>query len=143
MKFFFDRCVPIALSQMVSALESRFHQITHHDKDPRFHKTTADTEWLRVIGADDPKPIVVSGDGKILRRPAEINVLREQGLTFFLLGEEFEEMPARQQAWKFLKSWAAIIEICESLRHPSVFKVRTGSSQKVELHTLTRDLPKK
>ena len=142
MNFFFDRCVPIALARIVSALE-RSHKITHHDDDRRFGPTTEDTEWLRVIGGDNPKPIVISGDGRILKKPVEVNALREQGLTFFLLAEGFQGMSARIQAWRFLKSWVNIIDECEKLRQPSVFRVRTGSSQKVELEVLTKDLRRK
>jgi hypothetical protein len=143
MTFFFDRCVPIALAKMVSVLETKFHVIEHHDDCSQFDTKTTDIEWLRVIGKKNPKPIVLSGDGRILRRRAEAAALREQGLTFFVLGEEFENMPARLQAWKFLKSWVEIIKVCESLQDASIYEVRTGSSQKVELYRLTRELPVK
>lgn len=144
MNFFFDRCVPIALARMVAALETKLHHVVHHDNDERFHSKTTDVEWMQAIGGDQPKPIVISGDGKILKRPDEVNTLREQRLTFFLLGEDFEEMPARVQAWKFLKSWESIVDICEKkIREPSIYRVRAGTSQKVEFERHTKELPRK
>lgn len=143
MNFFFDRCIPIALARMVSALEVKFHKIVHHDADSRFNELTEDVQWMRAIGSDSPKPIVLSGDGRILKKSGEVNTLRELGWTFFLFGEDFEQMQYHLQAWKFMKAWPEVLRECRKVRQASVFKVCTGSSQKIEFLNFTKDLPQK
>jgi hypothetical protein len=117
--------------------------VSHHDDDNRFNQTTPDVEWLRAIGAEQQPPIVISGDSGILRKPVEVNTLRELGLTFFVMTERFEEMSAYDQAWKFFKIWPDVRRECKRLHEPSVFKVMAGKSQKVEFYRLTKNLPHK
>ncbi len=89
MKFFFDRNMSVYLTRMIGALE-RDHTIRHHDEDPRFETTTADTEWISVLGKDRPTWVVISGDGRILRNKAERAALREAKLTFFCLSKQWK-----------------------------------------------------
>ena len=76
MKFFFDRCMSIRLCRMVAILETGRQHLTHHDEDPRFTQKTTDVEWIEVLSRDAERPIVVSGDCKILKRPDEVAALQ-------------------------------------------------------------------
>lgn len=81
MDFFVDRNVPIALARMLGNYD-RNHTVIYHDD--RFEKTTTDTEWLAAIANYPSIPVVVSGDGRILKNPAELQVLKDLPITFFL-----------------------------------------------------------
>ena len=81
MHFFIDRNVPERLARMLGNYD-RAHTVIYHDD--RFEKTTPDIQWLKEIVTWDPVPVVVSGDGRILQNPAELQVLRGLPLTFFL-----------------------------------------------------------
>ncbi|MCY2965070.1 MAG: hypothetical protein NT069_15785 [Planctomycetota bacterium] len=140
MKFFFDRCFPRPITQALSHL-ALDHLIEHHDD--RFEQSTPDIHWLAEIGADQPKPIVISGDGKILRRPVEINALREQKLTFFVMRDGFMNFAIHEQPWRFLRVWPEILKAVKKLREPTVFEVFAGTAFKVEAYRLTRELPEK
>jgi hypothetical protein len=143
MTFFFDRCVPVCLAHMVAILERGTQLIVHHDDDPRFRPTTTDVEWLSAVGKDRPKPAVISGDARILKRPDEARELRSQNLTFFCLASQWQDMSIQEQAWKFLKVWPEIIRNAEEARQPTVFQVQAGGSLKVEVYSLTKDIVRK
>ena len=74
MRFFFDRNMSVYLARMIGVLE-RNHVIRHHDDDPRFAFNTPDTEWISILGKDEERWIVLSGDGRILRNRAEYSAL--------------------------------------------------------------------
>lgn len=138
MKFFFDRCMSINLCKMVSILESGRHDFTHHDEDARFTQKTPDTEWISAISCDSVRPIVVSGDAKILKRPDEVAELQKSKLTFFVIADHWASLGIYDMAWKFLKVWPDILKEA-AVREPTVYKVRCGKSQKVEKFCLTKD----
>jgi len=135
MHFFIDRNVPVALARMLSHYD-RAHTVIYHDD--RFEKSTPDTEWLPAVARWDPVPAVISGDGRILRNPAELQVLRSLPLTFFLFADGWAGMPWRDRAWKAIKVWPEIVAAA-SPRRPSIFRVPV-SAAKVELECLTTDL---
>lgn len=135
MHFFIDRNVPVALARMLSHYD-RAHTVIYHDD--RFEKSTPDTEWLPAVARWDPVPAVISGDGRILRNPAELQVLRSLPLTFFLFADGWAGMPWRDRAWKAIKVWPEVVAAA-SPRRPSIFRIPV-SAAKVELECLTSDL---
>jgi hypothetical protein len=109
MRFFFDRCMSPRLARMVDAFEED-HAVRHHDHDPRFNKHTTDVEWMRALGGDgEPGWVILSGDGRILTKPAERQVLREVDLTFFCMANAWNHMPIHEYAWKFIKVWPDVV----------------------------------
>ncbi len=143
MTFFFDRCVPICLAKMVAILERGTHLVVHHDEDKRFRPTTTDVEWLNTIGSDKPQPAIISGDGRILKRPDEARELRSQNLTFFCLASQWQNMPIHDQAWKFIRIWPEIVSLAVAAKEPTVFQVQAGSKLKIEAYSLTKNIAKK
>lgn len=87
MRFFFDRNMSPLLARMVDVL-GRDHTALSYYNDDRFTPTTPDVEWIRVIAADDPSWVIVSGDGRILRNKTELSALREAKPTFFCLSNQ-------------------------------------------------------
>src|SRR3954451_25325264 len=81
MRFFFDRNMSPRLARMVDIYE-REHRVSHHDEDDRLSPKTTDIEWIKILGADDPAWIVLSGDGKILRNKTEMKAVSEAKSTF-------------------------------------------------------------
>jgi hypothetical protein len=109
MRFFFDRSVPLAIAQMVRAIDGGKYAIVHHDEDKRFHEKTTDTEWMRILRVDgEPFWNVVSGDGRILKNKAERPVLDETGLPFFCLDKQWPSTGIYEYAWRFMKVWPRI-----------------------------------
>ena len=50
-----------------------------------FEKGTADTEWILEVATWEPKPIIVCGDGRILKNRSEQTALRNANLMFVYL----------------------------------------------------------
>lgn len=138
MRFFIDRNIPVALARMLNHYDRR-HTVTYHDD--RFEKTTPDAEWLDEVAAwDDGIPAVVSGDGRILKNPAELQVLRGLPLTFFHFAPGWMALKWQDFAWKAVKAWPLIVDNA-SPKRPSIFRVPI-STNKIEFVCFTSDLKK-
>ena len=128
------------LARMANILDEQ-HKVLAHDDDDRFVPTTPDTEWLSVLGADDPPWIVISGDGRILKNKAERQVLQEANLTFFCMSKPWTQMTIHEYAWKFIKVWPDIVEnALASVHTPRIFEVSGGKGLKVMEIRKTKDL---
>lgn len=135
MHFFIDRNVPERLARMLGFYEPE-HTVVYHDD--RFERTTPDSDWLVQIARWDPVPVVISGDGRILRNPAELQLLRDLPLTFFVFAGAWFDLKWREFAWKAIKVWPEIVAAAAAPR-PSVFRIPV-SAGKVEFVAFTRDL---
>ena len=138
MNFFFYRCVPIKLCDIVKAAEGTRQTIAYHDD--HFPKETADTVWVRAVGKWAKPPVVISGDSRILVRPDEANALKEQNLTFFCLEKGWMQTDFWEVAWRFLKVWPEIVQIANRTSQPEIFKVSFGKSLKIEPYSVTKNL---
>lgn len=139
MRIFFDRCFAKQLCAAITALESGTHVVEYHDD--HFAPTTTDVQWLRAVGQWTPKPIVVSGDVRILRKPDELRELIDQDLTFIFLAPGWTNIPFNDCAWKFLKAWPAILREADRCRQPTAFRV-SHSNSAIESIGLTKGLKK-
>lgn len=135
MRFFFDRCMAIRIYQMAKILETK-HDLCHHDDDGRFNQFTKDVEWISALSKDPIKPIVLTGDCRILKRPDEVRELRKSGLTYFCFADHFPDFEVHEQTWKFFKVWPEIIKEA-TVTHPTVFEIKKGSSLKIEKYVRT------
>ncbi len=104
-----------------------------------FERGTADTVWLRQIAEWEPKPIIIGGDGRILRNKAERRVLRHAELSFVFLAGGWSNLPWETQAWKIIRVWPDIVRNVAAVRFPTVFEVSVGAC-KVRLIAETRKI---
>jgi hypothetical protein len=139
MKLFFDRCMPIKLCRMVVALDYGGHHLVHHDDDGRFDQSTQDIEWIHALAGDAVRPVVISGDHKILKRPDEVAALQASSLTFFCFTGNWMNLPIEEQAWKFVKIWPEIIKKA-AVREATVFEI--NGNMKIEKNCLTKHIRK-
>jgi PIN like domain len=136
MTFFFDRCVAITVVKIVRALEEGKNDVVFHDDE--FEANTSDVFWIGAVAQWDPKPIVISGDCRILTRRDEAAALAQSNLMFFCLAPGWTNLPFREYPWKFLKAWNNIQDEIATCRDPSIFKVAHGAGLKVEKLSPTR-----
>ena len=95
---------------------------------------------MLTLSGDDEGWIVISQDEAILKNKAERHVLREAKLTFFFLTKSWKTMALREKAAKFIQVWERIINSAETVRSPTVFRVFTGRSLKIEKIGLAREM---
>ena len=136
MIFFTDENVSHQAARLLEAFDPS-HEIRAH-KD-RFVPGTPDVEWIREVADDEPKPIFVAGDGRILRNKVERRVLRECDLNFVVLAKGWTNLPWNDFAWKIVKAWPKIVDDVGKARRPSVLEV-SCSTLKVKLIGRTASL---
>jgi len=88
-------------------------------------------EWIKVLAADDPPWVIISGDGRILKNKAELIALKEARLTYFCLSRQLMHMKIYEQAWKFIKAWPDILENAKGTT-PRIYEISGGAGLKVE-----------
>ena len=141
MKFFFDRCMSITLCRMVAVQSQVRFGVVHHDEDGRFNQFTTDVEWISALAADAEKPIAISGDTRILRKPDEVAALQASGLMFVCLAPQWAQLSIDDMTWKFFKLWPDIMKAVQ-VKEPTVFQMRCGSAMKIEEVCKTRNVGK-
>lgn len=139
MKFFFDVCFSPRLCAATKCIDGHKYHFDHHLD--HFAMDTTDVVWLQAVGSWQVRPIVISGDTRILTRRDEMRTLMEQELMFVCLYSGFTDHEISESTWKFFRAWPLICYEVSRAKQPSVFKV-APSAQKVELFSTTRGLCK-
>lgn len=96
-----------------------------------------DAEWLGKLGRMTTKPVVIGGDGRILRNRAEQQALKSAGLTFVLL-KNWTNIGWHEQAWKMVKVFPEIVREVGTLRSPTIYEITTAP--KLSVFGLTANL---
>jgi len=138
-KFFLDANISDRLARILEIFDVE-NQIRALSDE--FAPNTPDVEWLGTLARESEKSAVLCGDGRILRNRAEAQVLRESGLTMFVLAPGWMNLRWEDQAWKMLKTWPRIVDNALKVRRPSIFRVPV-SGDKVEFLFFTAELPKR
>ena len=103
-------------------------------------KGTPDADWIAAVGRMRPKPTILGGDGRILKRPPQLSALKDAGLNFVYFTEMFSNLKWHDLAIKGLQVWPRICEAVGKAREPTVFRVHI-KSLKVELVRKLADFP--
>lgn len=93
----------------------------------RFDKGTSDVDWIEAASAWDPRPVILGGDGRILRNKAERTALRAANLSFVYLTSGWTNLAWPVFAWKIVKAWPDIVTNVERSARPNVFEVSPGT----------------
>ena len=106
MRFFFDNCISVNLTEAMRLLNEPHHEIEHLTK--RFSPGALDVDWIPVVAAD-PEIILVSGDPAITTSKKEREIWRPSGLTSFFFGGEFARLSRWPQVAEVVSWWPAIV----------------------------------
>lgn len=113
MKFFFDHNLPPRIARALHELskDDGHSVVANRDKfDPR----TPDVEWIRVLG-EEGDWVIVSGDRRISRNPAELEVWMESGCTAFFLDRSWSKLPLWEKSWRLVQWWPILVQTAESV----------------------------
>ena len=132
LRFFADENISIRLVEVLRAYaESGCVIDVLQDK---FEQGTQDDDWITELGKWHPKPIVLSGDGRILTNPARLAALQDARLSFVVFAAGFPHLSWKEQVLKTIKVWDEIYAKVPAERKPTVFKVTIqGKLEKVRL----------
>jgi hypothetical protein len=121
---------------MIAQFDRTNQIIAHAD---HFARGTPDEAWVQAVAAMQPRPIVILGDGRILRNPALKIIAKESNLSYVVMGESFTRTAWNEQAWKFVKVWPEIVKQTKGVRRPTIFDVGI-SNLKVTVRFSTAEL---
>jgi len=106
------------MARAVAALAaSQGHEVVH--LTDRFDAATPDMLWIPAIKTEGF--IIVSGDPRITRNPANREAWHESGLTAFFLADAFSERRFWVQAEEIVRWFPKILETAKSCRAGSGF----------------------
>jgi hypothetical protein len=91
-----------------------------------FETGTRDIEWIKAASEWEPRPVILGGDGRILRNKAERAALRTAHLSFVFLSSGWTNLPWSIFAWKIVKAWPDILASVERAGRPTIFEVKPG-----------------
>lgn len=115
--------------------ESNFR--LHRDE---FEQGAEDSYWISEVARWNPKPIVLAGDGRILKNRVEKQALKHASLTYVYLSSGWMNIGRDEFVIKILRAWPGIKAKVAKVNSPTIFEVRAGSSRKVECRGLTSQL---
>lgn len=121
LNFFADENFPVPLVKILNSFDGQSKVTALEEVIPR---GTEDEEWLRVIGTWQPKPIVLGGDGRILKSAAKLAALKGANTHFVYLADGYPSLPWKDQVIKVLKSWDDICGAVTKEKEKTVFRVR-------------------
>lgn len=122
MIFVTDECIMVHAARLLSAFDRENTIERLMDSVPQ---GTKDIEWLPKLAVRDPKPIVLTGDARILRNKVERAALAEAKLKFVCLSAGWMHLKWEDYAWKIIKAWPEIRGAVERTLKPTVFEVST------------------
>lgn len=107
MKFFLDNCTsPHHASGLRGFAEVQGYEIAHLRE--RFDPATKDIDWIRTLGTEGDW-IIISGDTRITRNPAERAAWLESRLTAFFFSEPWANDSFWTQAAALVHWWPKIV----------------------------------
>ena len=113
MRFFFDRTLPPFLSKAVIEILQGAGKAGDHSRR-RYNPDPGDDVWMRELG-NEGGWVVVTGDQRIFKNPAERKIWQEAGLTTFFLQGAWMHTPFLDQTWRLMRWLPRFIDIAEEI----------------------------
>lgn len=138
MKALFDNCTPPVFASTLHGFISHYGHAALHIKDlPGLSRgrSSPDIEWIDLLRDSRERWMFVSGDGRILRNPAERAALRSAGLHGFILPPAYQKTPLYQVAAVLILRWPDMLHLTEIVSAPSMHEIP------IKKHTKLRPLP--
>lgn len=134
MKVLFDNCTAPVVAATLDAYISYFGHRAIHIKDvpglPNGRSST-DLEWITYLQRHPDHWAFVTGDGRVLRNPAERAALRSAGLHGFVLAPAYQKTPLHQVAATVVWKWPEIESITKLVAAPSMHEIPIGKGSKL------------
>ena len=134
MNVFFDNCTAPLLASTLHGFIQHYGHAAFHIKDlpglPR-GRHSDDIDWINHLRRQPENWIFVSGDGRILKNPAERAALRSAGLHGFILAPAYQKTPMHQIAATIVWKWPEILQVTSLLASPSMHEIPIGKNTKL------------
>ncbi len=124
MIFLADENFQIQAVRLLNAFDTR-NDVRHLTEE--FGRGTPDAEWIAACAHRFDKPVIIGGDGRILRNKVERAALRESDLSYVYLAPGWTNISWNDFAWKIVKAWPGIVGSLKDLLRPAVYEVKVAS----------------
>ncbi len=128
MRFAFDENMNYQIIPLLHMSEPDHQFETISD---RFGKGAPDEEWINQYSQDSEKPVIVSGDGRILRDRAQRQVLKESSRHFVYLAHAWRNQSWEDLKWKYVKVWPELVRLVGRQKQPTLFELMVNPKAKV------------
>jgi hypothetical protein len=115
------------------------NKIVHQSHDARFVDDSPDTDIIQALSSDRPRPVLVTADEAMQRRPHERKALAASGLTVVFLHAGFSNVDRHTQAVKLLTIWPEVVKDTSRCKVPTAFEIGPAA-RKVQTICETKDL---
>lgn len=124
MRFFLDNCMAPGHAEGLQAFsKAQEHEIAD----------TTDLEWISALGRER-EWIIISGDVRITRNPAERAAWYESGLTAFFFGDGWSSARYWKQAAELVTWWERITETAKRYPNGHGFILPKGGKQMRQIY---------
>jgi hypothetical protein len=131
---FFDNCTAPLFASTLHGFIQHYGRNAFHIKDlpglPR-GRHSADIEWINHLRQQPGDWMFISGDGRILKNPAERAALRAAGLHGFILAPAYQKSPMHQVAAMIVWKWPEVLQVTTLLAPPSMHEIPIGKNTKL------------
>jgi hypothetical protein len=121
-RFFLDNCIAPAMAEALTAL-ARAQGIEVFHLSQLFDRATTDVVWIQSLRQEGDW-IIISGDLRITKSPAEREAWRESGLTAFFLADNWSSRKFWVQAPELIRWFPIIVETAKSCNPGSGFLLK-------------------
>ena len=126
MKFFFDRTLSPHLAAAAGQILTAIGHGSDHSRK-RYPADPGDKAWMQALGVEG-NWIVITGDQRIFKNPAEKKVWREAKMTTYFLQGSWQNVPIEEQAWRLMR-W-----LPDFVKHAGNHDAGTGLSVPLRWH---------
>jgi hypothetical protein len=133
-KVLFDNCTPPRYA-------STFHGFIEPDGHEAYHikdmlglpngRHSKDLDWIEHLRESNDEWMFVTGDGRVLKNPAERAALRSAGLHGFVLAPGYQTTPMHQVASLILWRWPEILQVTKLVAAPAMHEIPMNRSSKL------------
>lgn len=138
MKVFFDNCLAPVFAQTLNAFIEPGGHSAHHISaiaDLPNGRKSKDAEWIDFLRQSKEVWIFITGDGRVMKNPAERAALRTAGLHGFVLTPAYQKTPFHQVAALLVWRWPELVNVTSLLAAPTMHEIP------IKLGTKLRPLP--
>ncbi|KAB1068819.1 PIN-like domain-containing protein [Methylobacterium planeticum] len=123
MRIFLDNCTSPVLASTLHGFVQHLGHSAEHIKDLPCGRSAPDVVWIEYLAATDDDWLVITGDLRIQRNPAERRAFRNAGLKGLVLANAYQSTPMHQQVSFFLWRWPDVEDLIRITRAPFLFEM--------------------
>ena len=130
MKVLVDHNLSPHIASAIDALvDPRGHKVVALRK--KFPQNTDDEVWIRALGQEGGW-VVISGDVRIAKKPAERNAWRQSGLIGFFLAPGWRKFDPLIQTARLLMWWETLVAQAQLVEGGAIFQLPINPGSKLK-----------